>query len=134
MGFEEFGVFVWANLVGLKDDGRLVIIMVWIIVNTVASSMVALNKGWFVLAKLWEFTYRKLLPAIAMYVTAKVFGDVIGLGELFAWTMFTFICSWLFSNFMDSCKQMGWPSPDWLTKVRMPTANAMSRGVLPPDA
>jgi phage-related holin len=129
----QFLNMVAAAVYGLWSDPVVWVIIIHILINTLLSVLNAINKGWFTLNKFWEFLYKKILPALGVYIVFSVLGAPVGWGG-FHLVVGLLIESWLIASTLQTLKEMGLPIPDGLTKVRTDLANDVSRGVLPPDS
>ena len=68
------------------------------------------------MSKLVEFLTKKLLPFVAVYVIAKVFGDEAGLAWL-APAVWAIVETTLTANLMDNLGKLGVPLPAALARV-----------------
>lgn len=82
-----------------------------ILVNTIAAIAASLYTGEFILSRVAEFLYRKLLPYVAIYyilVLVEAGANLSGLAAL-AWTA---IESSLLGDLLDTWERCGLPLPD----------------------
>lgn len=77
-----------------------------VLINVVVAVAASAKTRTFSLSKLGDFLISKLLPFVAVYVVAKIFGDEIGLSALApaAWAVIT---ATLLGDLGDSLAQLG---------------------------
>ena len=89
-----------------------------ILVNFVVAGAASIHTGEFVLAKLPEFLYKKILPYVMVYGAFAFAGDAIGQGVI-ATGVWGLITAALVGDLMDNLKRFGLPIPAALTKERL---------------
>jgi hypothetical protein len=100
----DFLVDVW-SVVGVK------FLVCHILVNTIAAIAASLYTGEFILSRVAEFLYRKLLPYVSIYyilVLVEHGANLSGLSAL-AWTA---IEASLLGDLLDTWERVGLPIPD----------------------
>jgi phage-related holin len=107
----EFFVWLW-GLWYVK------VLVLHVIVNVIVAVMAGIRTEKFVLAKLWEFLYRKVLPLVGTFAVFTAFGESINQPAI-APVVWILIETMLVSDLLDNLKKMGVPIPNGLTKVRL---------------
>jgi phage-related holin len=107
----EFFVWLW-SLWYVK------VLVLHVIVNVIVAVMAGIRTEKFVLAKLWEFLYRKVLPLVGVFAVFTAFGESINQPAI-APVVWILIETMLVSDLLDNLKKMGVPIPNGLTKVRL---------------
>ena len=86
-----------------------------IVLNVVAAVAAAVHTGEFALGKLGEFMYRKVLPYVALYGVARLFGEGAGLDWLAA-AVFALIEAALTGDLVENLQKLGVAIPDGVVK------------------
>lgn len=107
----EFFVWLW-GLWYVK------VLVLHVIVNVVVAVMAGIRSGNFVLAKLWQFLWKKVMPLVGTFAVFTAFGESINQPAI-APVVWILIETMLVSDLLDNLKKMGVPIPDGLTKVRL---------------
>lgn len=88
-----------------------------IVVNFVVAVAATIVSKEFVLARLAEFLYRKILPYFLVYAVFRFFGEAIGFGSL-AYAVFVIIEGALVGDLLDNLSKLGIKIPRAFTKER----------------
>ena len=121
MDFDLNGVLVWLRemFVWIWSQWQVKFLAGHICVNTMLAVGVTIRTKEFVLAKVPEFLYRKILPLTAVYVVFAVFGESINM-EGIALVVWGVLVAALVGDTLDNLKKLGIERiPAALTKERL---------------
>lgn len=86
--------------------------------NVVVAAAASIYGKEFVLARVPEFLYKKILPYVMVYGAFAFAGEAIGQGAI-ATSVWGLITTALMGDLLDNLKKFGVPVPVALTKERM---------------
>ena len=89
-----------------------------VLLNAVVALAATIKTGEFVLAKVPEFLYKKILPLVGVYTAFAAFGEATGQTAI-ATTAWGLLETALTSDLFDNLKKLGVAIPEPLTKERL---------------
>ena len=117
---EFYDVLAWLQntLLWLWAQWQVKVLVAHIGLNVVVALAATIRSGEFVLGKVPEFLYKKILPLVATYTAFSVFGEATGQTAIATGT-WGLLETLLLNDTFDNLKKLGINVPESLTKERL---------------
>ena len=119
MDFDSILRWLQEVILSVWGQWQVKVLVLHILVNVVVAVAATVRTGEFVLGKVPEFLYKKILPFVLVYAVFAVAGATIGMGgiALAVWGMLELA---LVNDTLDNLKKLGFERvPAALTKERL---------------
>lgn len=115
MDFDSLLAQAQAFIVWLWGFWEVKVLLLHILANVVVAIAASIRTNEFLLGKLAEFLWRKVLPLVAVFGVLAFVGDTLEVGGLSTATWLA-LETLLLADLADNLKKLGLPIPDSLTK------------------